>query len=75
MKKLNYLEQQVVLTNNTWFDIEITFWNEEDDETETAFISTQYPNYSDVQQTLEQNGLVDKLKEYGGRFDFFEIKK
>jgi hypothetical protein len=59
----------------TTYNLEITFWNKDNDETLTQSLLTSYPSYEDVEETMDMNGMSDKLKTYGGEYDFFEITK
>jgi len=61
------------MNNNTMYDLEITFWNEGDDTTKVIELTTSYPEYKDVEDTLELNGL-DDFKSNGGNYDFFDVK-
>jgi hypothetical protein len=56
------------------YELLITFWNENDDETNEVIILTDYPQYDDVENTLDYLDLSD-FKTYGGKFDWFEITK
>jgi hypothetical protein len=59
--------------NNTMYDLEITFWNEDDNNTKVIKLTTSYPEYEDVEDTLELYGL-DDFKSNGGNYDFFDVK-
>jgi len=73
--ELTYAQQQQVLANDIWFDVLVTFWNESNDETKEVSFTTQYPGAYDIQQTMEQNGLIGNCKDYDGEFDWFEVTK
>jgi len=73
--ELTYEQQQQVLANNIWFDILITFWNEDNDKIKEVSFTTQYPNACDIDQTLQQNGLIKNCKDYDGDFDYYEVSK
>lgn len=73
--QLTYEQQQLVIRDDVWFSVLITFWNENDDKVKDEYILTQYPGISDIEQTLESNGMIDNCKCYGGAFDYFEVTK
>ena len=56
------------------YQFQVTFWNESNDLCKTINISTEYPNKVDVCNTVEYFYGND-LKEYGGEFDYYELKK
>jgi len=62
-----------ITTTMKLYDLKITFWNEDNDETLTHSLLTSYPSYEDVEETMDMNGMSDNLKTYGGKYDFFEI--
>ena len=55
------------------YDLKITFWNEDNDETLTQSLFTSYPSYRDVEDLMDAIGMSNNLKTYGGKYDFFEI--
>jgi hypothetical protein len=73
--EVTYEQQQLIIRDDVWFSVLITFWNENDDEIKEEYISTQYPNPADIEKTLEMNGLINNCKCYGGAFDYFEVTK
>jgi len=73
--ELNYEQQQKVLANNIWFDVLITFWNENNDTIKEVSFLTQYPNEKDIFDSMCVNGTIDHCKDFGGDFDNFELTK
>lgn len=57
----------------TMYDLKIIFWNQDDDKTKVIELTTSYPEYEDVEDTLELNGL-DDFKSNGGNYDFFDVE-
>lgn len=45
MKNLSYNQQQESISNDIWYDVLITLWNEDDDTIEEHTFITQYPNF------------------------------
>jgi hypothetical protein len=72
--ELSYLEQKGVIADNIWFDVLITFWNDDNDLIKEHSFQTQYPGAYDICDTLEAHGEMD-LKNYGGDFDNYEVTK
>jgi hypothetical protein len=70
---LSYIEQKGVISSDIWFDVLITFWNDDNDKIKEESFITQYPNYFDIEQTMEMNGLLDNLTSEYGEFDNLEI--
>jgi hypothetical protein len=54
------------------YELKITFWNEDNEETKEISVITSYPTYEEVEETLYDENLND-FKSDGGKFDFFEI--
>jgi hypothetical protein len=72
---LTIKEQKQILLNDIWFDINITFWNEDNDDIKEVTIVTQYPSNDDIWDTLKHKDLISYLKDYGGEFDEYEVKR
>ena len=73
--ELTYEQQQLVIRDDVWFSVLITFWNDDNDTIKEASFLTQYPGSYDIEQTLHRNALIDNCKDYDGEFDYFEITK
>jgi len=54
------------------YELKITFWNEDNQETKEISLVTSYPTYDEVEETLYHNNL-DDFKSDGGKYDYFEI--
>ena len=70
---LSYIEQKGVISSDIWFNVLITFWNDDNDKIKEERFTTQYPNSCDIEQTMEMNGLLDNLTSEYGDFDNLEI--
>ena len=77
MNEVTYSEQQEIIDNNVWFDVLITYWNEDDDNTLEVSFATQYPNRDDIEQSIYNLDYCGgkNLKDFGGGFDFYEVTK
>jgi hypothetical protein len=77
--ELTYAQQQQVLANDIWFDVLITYWNDDNDDIKEVSFITQYPGAFDIQQKIYDHGDDycggDNLKEFGGDFDNYEVTK
>jgi len=58
-----------------WYDVTITFWNNDNDENHIEVLHTQYPDDDGVSASIENGLTVENVKELDGNFDNYEITK
>ena len=76
-KPINFTHQlqNYIIQNDMWFNVLITYWNEDNDDIKEVSFATQYPSEYDVWTSVEncEDAGGDNLKQNGGDYDYYEI--